>query len=138
LLDRAAVIPGAERSAVVNIMPARGNNNSRTLEIEGRPNADPQFPPTVDFRSATPEIFAVLGIPVYRGRALTLGGRERRAAGGRDQPVPRGSVTGPREDPLRRRMKLGTGPWLTVVGICGDVVHDWFDRRNFPTAYVPV
>jgi hypothetical protein len=43
----------------------------------------------------------------------------------------------PDEDPLGRRLKLGTGPWLTIVGICGDVVHDWFSRRNYPTAYVP-
>ena len=136
VLDRAAVIPGAERSAVVNIMPARGNNNSRTLEIEDRPNADPQFPPTVDFRSATPEIFAVLGIPLDRGRAFTT-------ADGKDAQqvvvISRSLAERywPREDPLGRRMKLGTGPWLTVVGICGDVVHDWFDRRNYPTAYVP-
>ena len=23
------------------------------------------------------------------------------------------------------------------MGICGDVVHDWFNRRDYPTAYVP-
>ena len=63
--------PGAERAAVINIMPARGNNSSRPLEIEGRPNADPAFPPSVDFRSATPEIFAVLGIPVASRPRLT-------------------------------------------------------------------
>ena len=78
VLERAAAIPGAERAAVINIMPARGNNSSRTLEIEGRPNADPAFPPNVDFRSATPEVFAVLGIPVHRGRGFTTAdGRTR-------------------------------------------------------------
>jgi putative ABC transport system permease protein len=136
VLDRLAGIPGAGPSAVMNIMPARGNNSSRALEIEGRPNADPAFPPNVDFRSATPEIFAVLDIPVHRGRGLA-------AADGKDaQPVVVISQSlaaryWPGEDPLGRRMKLGTGPWLTIVGICGDVVHDWFNRRDYPTAYVP-
>ena len=136
LLERAAEIPGAERSAVMNIMPARGNNSSRTLEIEGRPNADPAFPPNVDFRSATPEVFAVLSIPVHRGRGFTIADREDA------QPVVVISRSlahryWPDEDPLGRRMKLGTGPWLTIVGVCGDVVHDWFNRRDYPTAYVP-
>ena len=136
VLDRAAAIPGAGRAAVMNIVPARGNNNSQPLEIEGRPNADPAFPPSVDFRSATPEIFAVLDIPVHRGRSFTA------ADGKNAQPVVLISQSlaeryWPNEDPLGRRLKLGTGPWLTVVGICGDVVHDWFNRRNYPTAYVP-
>ena len=136
VLDHAAAIPGAERAAVMNIVPARGNNNSHPLEIEGRPNADPAFPPSVDFRSATPEIFAVLDIPVHRGRAFTT------VDGKNAQPVVVISQSlaeryWPSEDPLGRRLKLGTGPWLTVVGICGDVVHDWFNRRNYPTAYVP-
>jgi putative ABC transport system permease protein len=136
VLERAAAMPGAERAAVMNIMPARGNNSSRTLEVEGRPNADPAFPPNVDFRSATPEVFAVLGIPVHRGRGLTT------ADGENAQPVVviSQSLAGrywPNEDPLGRRLKLGTGPWLTIVGICGDIVHDWFNRRDYPTAYVP-
>ena len=136
VLERAAAIPGAERSAVINIMPARGNNSSRTLEIEGRPNADPAFPPNVDFRSATPEVFAVLGIPLHRGRGFTP------ADGEHAQPVVVISQSlarryWPDEDPLGRRLKLGTGPWLTIVGISGDVVHDWFNRHDYPTAYVP-
>jgi putative ABC transport system permease protein len=136
VLDRTAAIPGAGRAAVMNIVPARGNNNSQPLEIEGRPNADPAFPPSVDFRTATPEIFAVLDIPVHRGRSFTA------ADGKHAQPVVVISQSlaqryWPNEDPLGRRLKLGTGPWLTVVGICGDVVHDWFNRRNYPTAYVP-
>ena len=136
VLQRAAEVPGAEGSAVMNIMPARGNNSSRTLEIEGQPNADPAFPPNVDFRSATPEVFAVLGIPVHRGRGFTT------ADGKNAQPVVVISQSlakryWPNEDPLGRRLKLGTGPWLTIVGICGDIVHHWFNRRDYPTAYVP-
>ena len=135
-LEQVDAVPGAERSAMVNILPARGNNSSRPLEIEGRPNADPAFPPNVDFRSATPGVFAALGIPVHRGRGFTTADRED------GQPVAVISQSlaeryWPNEDPLGRRLKVGTSPWLTIVGICGDVVHDWFDRRNYPTAYVP-
>jgi putative ABC transport system permease protein len=30
-----------------------------------------------------------------------------------------------------------SGPWLTVVGVSGDVIHDWFNRRNTPAMYRP-
>ena len=40
--------------------------------------------------------------------------------------------------PVGRRIRLSaTGPWLTVVGVSGDVIHDWFLRRDYPTVYVP-
>ena len=26
---------------------------------------------------------------------------------------------------------------MTVVGVCGDHIHDWFERRNYPTLYRP-
>jgi putative ABC transport system permease protein len=136
VLERFTAIPGAERAAVMNIMPARGNNNSQTLEIEGRPNADPAFPPNVDFRSATPEVFAVLGIPVHRGRGFTTAdGKDTQGVVVISQSLAKKHW--PNEDPLGRRLRLGTGPWLTIVGICGDIVHHWFNRRDYPTAYVP-
>ncbi len=44
----------------------------------------------------------------------------------------------PNEDPIGRRMRVKGEPWLTVVGISGDVIHDWFNRRNNPTMYRPM
>jgi putative ABC transport system permease protein len=43
----------------------------------------------------------------------------------------------PGEDPVGRRIRLGEGPWLTVVGVAGDVIHNWFSQRNVPTLYRP-
>src|SRR5262249_26450374 len=43
----------------------------------------------------------------------------------------------PNEDPVGRRMRVAAGAWMTVVGVSGDVIHDWFNRRNSPAMYVP-
>jgi ABC-type antimicrobial peptide transport system permease subunit len=43
----------------------------------------------------------------------------------------------PGEDPIGRRLRVANGPWMTVVGISGDIIHDWFARRNVPTMYRP-
>jgi putative ABC transport system permease protein len=41
-------------------------------------------------------------------------------------------------DPVGRRIKLGNSlsPWLTVVGVSGDV-KNWFSGEPQPTAYIP-
>ena len=44
----------------------------------------------------------------------------------------------PGEDPVGRRLRIDKdGSWITVVGVCGDIIQDWFDRRNVPTIYRP-
>jgi putative ABC transport system permease protein len=45
----------------------------------------------------------------------------------------------PNADPIGRRFKLAAdGPWITVVGISGDIVHDWFETKGRPTVYRPL
>ena len=41
-------------------------------------------------------------------------------------------------DPIGKRFKLAVdGPWITVIGVTGDVVHNWFVRQ-FETVYRPL
>jgi putative ABC transport system permease protein len=130
-------LPGVQVAAAVNSMPGGDSNSGRTIEIEGHPNPDPANPPRVDYRTATPSIFATLELPVLVGRGLTDQDREKTL------PVAVVSQSlakryWPDADPLGRRLKLGNGPWVTVVGVCGDVIHNWFAGRNSPTVYRPM
>jgi putative ABC transport system permease protein len=36
------------------------------------------------------------------------------------------------------RVRVNDEPWMTIVGICGDVIHDWFEGKNAPTLYRPL
>ena len=90
-------------------------------------------PPSVDYRTATPATVRALQIPIP-ARA----GASPTAIAKDTQPVAIVSASlarrhWPNDDPLGKRIKLGTGPWMTVVGVCGDHIHGWFDRRNYPT-----
>jgi putative ABC transport system permease protein len=126
-------------AAAANILPATGNNWGTSIEIDGKPNPDPSNPPSVDYRAVTPDYLSVMRVPVVRGRGLTDADRED------TQPVAVISESmakrhWPDVDPIGRRVKLGagaSGQWVTVVGICGDVIQDWFARRNYPTLYRP-
>jgi putative ABC transport system permease protein len=129
-------IAGIEYAAAINNMPTSGSNASRTIEIEGHPAPDPVNLPSVDFRTVTPEYFSALRIPVLRGRTFTSTDRED------TEPVVVVSDSmarkfWPNEEPIGRRLKVRNGPWLTVVGVSGDVIHDWFSRRNTPAMYRP-
>ena len=136
VVDRLRALPGAASAAAINVMPASANNWSRSIEIDGTPNPDPANPPSVDYRAVTPAAHETLAIPIRSGRAFNDGDRQD------TQQVAIVSASlarkyWPNADPIGKRLKLGTDPWVTVVGVCGDVIHDWFGRRNYPTVYRP-
>jgi putative ABC transport system permease protein len=129
-------LPGVERAAIANVIPTFGGNAGRTIAVEGEPPVDPANPSRVDYRTVTPSFLDAMRIPVVRGRGLTP------ADSATAQPV----VVISRSlavrhfgeaDPIGKRLKLGDSPWLTVVGVSGDVIHNWFGRHNAPTAYRP-
>ncbi len=135
-MESLASVPGVGEAATVNNLPAAGSNSSRTIEVDGHPPADPKDPPSVDNRVVTPDYFSVMRIPVQHGRAFTDGDRDGSA------PVAIVSESmarkyWPGEDPVGHRLRTPKGPWVTIVGICGDVIQDWFDKRNVPTLYRP-
>jgi putative ABC transport system permease protein len=136
-MDKLNAIPGVDRAVAINDMPASESNSSRGIEIDGHPPNDPKNLPRVDFRVETPGYFSALRIPLLEGRDFTDLDREDTA------PVVIVSASmarkyWPNEDPVGRRMRVKDGPWLTVVGVAGDVIHDWFNRRNSPTIYRPI
>lgn len=129
-------LPGVESVGIVNVLPISGGNAGRAITIEGAPPADPANRPYVDYRAATPSVLETMQIPVLRGRGFSSADSES------GQPVVIVSQSLATRhfgeaDPIGKRLKLGDSPWLTVVGVSGDVIHNWFGRRNAPTAYRP-
>jgi putative ABC transport system permease protein len=133
---RLRTIPGVETAAAINILPASNNNAGRSIEIEGVPNADPSNPPRADYRTATPELFSTLQMPIRAGRGFSDADRAD------TQPVVIVNEAlarrhWPNADPIGKRMRTGTDAWMTVVGVCGDHIHNWFVGRHSPTLYRP-
>ena len=136
LVERLAGIPGVTAAAAANVTPGTPNNAGRSIEIDGRPNLDPQNLPHADYRVTTPGLFAALRIPILSGRGFTTADREDTQL----VTVVSQSMAErywPGEDPVGKRLRVVNGDWLTVVGVAGDVTHNWFNRRNFPTFYRP-
>ena len=106
------------------------------LYIEGKPEPRPGEP-RPNIRTVSEHYNEAMGIPILRGRAIS-------AADGAESPrvaVISESVANhywPASDPIGHRIKLGNAqsPWLTVVGVCGDV-KDWFSGQPIPRAVIP-
>jgi putative ABC transport system permease protein len=137
LLEEVGRVPSITSAAVGSILPASGITRSRDLEIEGRP-VDKDHPIHANFRIVSPKYFETLRIPMHSGRAFTDGDREnsQRVAIISESLAAR-EFKG--ESPIGRRLKIQTvdGGWITVAGVSGDVIDDWFANRNVPTIYIP-
>ena len=136
MLPRLLQLPGVRAVGAGNVLPAGNGNPQRPVEVEGKPQLDPANPVTIGFRSVTPELFTALQIPLLGGRSFTSADRAE------TQPVAILSKVAadrhfPGLDPIGRRIRVGDGPWLAVVGVAGDVIHNWFSQRNVPTLYRP-
>ncbi|MEP6993652.1 MAG: ABC transporter permease [Acidobacteriota bacterium] len=130
LLERLATEPGVLTVALAGNFPLndRGGPNSGRFRLEGRPPVSDLAMPRADFQRVSPEYFKTIGVPLMRGRAL-----ERT-----DRPeTPRVALVNqsfarryyPGEDPIGRRLQIpnsapgaqGEVPWITIVGVVGDV-----------------
>jgi predicted permease len=134
--ERLQDIPAARTIAMTSGVPYGQNNQQRQIFPEGA-EVTLQEALWADFRRVTPGLFEALRIPLLAGRGFTTADREG--------SVPVAIVSRnfaqrywPDQDPLGRRFRTSAdGPWLTVVGVSGDVLHNWFLNERRPTIYRP-
>ena len=143
-LDAVAAVPGVEHVTVANALPSSGSNSSVAIELDGQISADPRNLPTVDNRTVGSQHFETMQIPLKRGRGFTPADREGTAFVAIVSEAMAAKYW-PGEDPIGRRLRVrfgplraSSGPWITVVGVSGDIIQDWFNRRNVPTIYRPI
>ena len=124
-LPRISTLPGVDKAAIVSSLPFGGGTPSYTIAFEGVPPPLPGRNPIAFLSAISPGYFETLGILLKRGRAFDE--RDGRPGTG---PVVIVNETlaarhWPGQDPIGKRFKLGdassTRPWMTVVGVVGDV-----------------
>ncbi|HEX7173830.1 MAG TPA: ABC transporter permease [Pyrinomonadaceae bacterium] len=136
-LQRLAALPGVERVGGVSSLPLDGGRPTAPFTVEGRPPESANVN-TVGFHYASPGYFDAMGIPLLKGRGF---------AEQEDEKAPGVVLISrtmaerffPGEEPLGKRVRLGghnsKAPWLTVVGIVGDVKSERLDAENQPQMY---
>lgn len=136
VLDRMSSMPAVSEAAFTSHIPSGFNDQGRKLWPEGieLTEAEARF---VGYRRTSPNYFQALHIPLVRGRVF---GAEDRLE---STPVAVISESlaqryWPGQDPIGKRFKVAAdGPWVSVIGVSGDVVHNWATRRP-ETLYRPI
>jgi putative ABC transport system permease protein len=134
LEQRLRRVPGVREIAICNWPPPLGNQFGPMLyaglEVPGRPKLAAGTGGTVTTRSVTPGYFGALGIPTLRGRVFNEADRDpNRHAIVLSDALARRLFPG--EDPVGKQIRLwGRGPWLTVIGVVGNVKNNGLAGRE--------
>ncbi len=141
VLERVRALPGVASAGYVNFAPLVFKGGRAYISIEGEPP-----PSQADFsryivadRAAGVGYLATLGVPLVRGRQFDS----------RDGPDAAPVIIvnetmarryWPDADPIGRRIKIGApqfqNPWLTVIGVIGDVHQMGLDTAPEPEFFV--
>lgn len=140
LLAEVREISGVLSAESTNQLPSIGGRANRSLQAEGRPAAEGDDRPQAGLRVVSEGFLEQLEIPILQGRGFTARDRED------SNPVvivseATAKLLWPDRSAVGERLRLledENGPWLTVIGVSGDVVQDWFMGGEFPTVYQPL
>jgi len=142
LVERARSLPGVERAAVTSTLPLTNYNIGMMLSFEGAEvgATSTNGGPGSSVLAVTPDYFSTLGIPLIAGRRV-------QDADGPGAPLvaivnrafARRFFAG--GNPIGRHLRGGMNPspkpWVTIVGMVGDVRHLGPEREPQPEMYLP-
>ena len=126
-------VPGVEAVELCRVVPFSGDGQGGPFTVEG---FEHQQSKVAWLRSSTPGYFAAMGMPVLEGRAFESSDTEK------SQPVAIVDETlarrySPDGDLVNKRIRIGDGPWLTIVGVVPNVKNRKLDEEAWPYVYRP-
>ena len=130
--------PGVVSTASTLTFPLDGHRRFNvSFLIEGQPPAEDGAQPLGDLRSASPEYFPTLGIPLVTGRLFTPSdGPKSPQVAIVNQTLARRYF--PTETAVGKRISADTGEtWITIVGVVGDVRHYGLQSEPTDEVYLP-
>ena len=139
VLDRVRALPGVRTAAAVTALPYAGHSDGESFTIEGRPAERDQLPHGM-YQVTMPEYFDLVRVPLVAGRLLS---------GSDGADAPKVALVSRRmaerwwknQSPIGQHIRIGgldsKSPWLTIVGVVGDIPHNPYDREPRRTIYVP-
>ncbi len=137
LIDESTGLPGVAAVGISAMLPFGSNYSMSSYEIDAL--TDPEQPPVALSSSVSAGYFEAMGIPLLRGRAFSAQ-EDREIA----LPV---AIIDQRlasrhfgtESPIGRRLRLGPGDWLEIVGVVGAVRQiDLADDAENGQIYLPM
>jgi putative ABC transport system permease protein len=134
-------VPGVAQVSAVSTLPISGGDSRGFVTIENHP-FPPDQQPSASFRRVLPNYFQMMGIPVVSGREFQTSDRGKE--NGRPMVVlineQMARELWPDRNPVGERIKIGPAesePWLTIVGVVGDVHNTQLEAQPDFSTYEP-
>ena len=128
--------PAVTQIGVTSHIPAGFGGNVRRFFPDGVQLTEAEAR-VVDFRRVTTEFFSALKILLLRGRWFDDSDRSETTPVAVVSKAVAQRYWGD-QDPIGKRFKVAVdGPLITVIGVSGNVMHNWFTRRE-ETVYRPI
>lgn len=141
VIERVQALPGVQVAGAGTALPVMELGIRSSLSIEGQTDPAPGQPPRLaNNRVVSPGYFRALGIPLIEGRLLSTQDSA--------QTLPVVVINRAMakrywgdEDPIGKRFRLHASdappPWLTIVGVVGDIHQGGLDTAPVPELYTP-
>jgi putative ABC transport system permease protein len=141
ILRRVRALPGVESAAVVQNLPLDGQSGSRTFTIDGRDADTTGQIPAVQANLASADYFELMRIPVLRGRTFgPIDDAKGAPVAVINQEFVRLHFGG--VEPIGARLHFGgaaaTAPWMTIVGVVGNVLSQRLEEAPRPMLFQPL
>lgn len=137
LLQRLATVPGVQSVGAASDVPLLGRDSYENVFIEGRPVEKSADALQAGGQMISPSYFQTMGVPLRKGRALT----DEDVAGKPMNILINETMANhlwPGQDPLNKRVSAAgpNGPWMTIVGVVGDVRYRGLNTQPRLEMYV--
>jgi putative ABC transport system permease protein len=139
LLPRIEALPGVVAVGITHALPVTEDTLTSNFEVENRVIASADESLKGHYRKVTPGFFKALKVPLIAGRFFTEQD---------DEEAPRVAVISaemahrfwPGMDPIGKRIRRpgkATNPWITIVGVAGNIQDEVPGSRFGNTFYIP-
>ena len=141
--QRVSEIPGIQEAALVSHLPYSegGFIGTDDFSVEGRPLTQRNDTRDAIAETSSPSYFHVMNVGLRDGRYFTdSDGTTAPKVAVVSASLVRKYFDG--ENPIGHKIKVGKedseNPWMTIVGVVGDLHYSWISREDVPTVYRPV
>jgi putative ABC transport system permease protein len=138
LLERVRSAPGIINAGAVAGLPVQSQRGDWDFYMEGETPGPGGSDRPADWQVVTPGYFETMGIRLVAGRHLTPNDRtDSPAVALINETLARTFFAA--TDPIGRRIRMSGDdrPWMTIVGVVGDVRQDGLDAPPTPEIYMP-
>ena len=133
LRQNVSTIPGVQAVELCQVVPFSGDGQGGPFSVEG---VQQEQDKVAWIRSTTTGYFAAMGMPIVKGRSFESSDTEA------SLPVAivderLAQMYSSQGDLVGKRLRIGGGPWLTIVGVVPNVKNRKLDEDPWPYVYRP-